>query len=147
MAKITEIERLSAIQQIQDLQAQRSYAVDNKKWDLFESLHAPDHVSQHTFGKWTNAKEAVTAISKHLADKVSMHHLHTPIITLESPTKASGIWAMEDHIWWKTGDQEHWYHGYGFYYETYEKRGDGWVFTTRELKRHREESSAGSKVN
>jgi hypothetical protein len=48
-----------------------------------------------------------------------------PEITLTSDTTATGIWAMEDHLWWPEGSPIRHLHGYGHYHESYEKDADG----------------------
>jgi hypothetical protein len=147
MSELSEVERLIAIQQIQELQARRCYALDHEDWATYEALHAPDHVSHsQDEQRWEGAKANTARVAEAKKGKTSMHHLHTPIITFESSTKARGIWSMEDHIWWKDGDKDHWLHGWGFYYETYEKRDGKWVFTSRQLKRHKVLTSPGAKI-
>ena len=42
---MTEIDNLVAIEEIKLLKARRIRAMDEKNWPLYESLHAPDHVS------------------------------------------------------------------------------------------------------
>jgi hypothetical protein len=46
------------------------------------------------------------------------HHSHTPEITFESPTKASGIWATNGVSMWDQGDEEHWFVAFGHHFET-----------------------------
>jgi hypothetical protein len=146
MMKVSGIEQLLAKEEILLLKARRDRAVDTKDWDTYLALHAPDHVSHNDgFERWNNAEEMITNVRRLLGpEKISVHHSHTPEITFESPTKASGIWAMEDNIFWKQGDQEHWLHGFGFYYETYELREGKWLFTSRRLKRTHVRTSPGA---
>jgi hypothetical protein len=66
--------------------------------------------------------------------RTTVHHSHTPDITFASPTKATGIWGMEDLIF-DSATGELLIHGFGFYHETYEKRDGTWLFTSRQLKR------------
>ena len=54
-----------------------------------------------------------------------MHHGHMPEIELTSDTTATGIWAMEDHLWWPEGSALQHLHGYGHYHETYVKLAGG----------------------
>ena len=145
MVEMSDIERLIAIEEIKQLKSRRDRAVDLKDWETYEALHAPDHRS-HVEGMdpWNSAAEMVANVSRALSQVTSVHHSHTPDITFESPTKANGVWAMEDNIFWKQGDEEHWLHGTGFYYETYEKRGGKWVFTWRRLKRQHVRMSPGA---
>ena len=62
----------------------------------------------------------------------TVHHCHTPEITLTSPTTATGIWAMEDLLFFPDGNR---LHGAGHYHETYEKRDDRWLITSLHLTR------------
>ncbi len=66
------------------------------------------------------------ALSKLLADTVTVHHGHMPEIALTSATTATGIWAMFDWVdWSKTATPERTFQGYGHYNEEYEKGADG----------------------
>jgi SnoaL-like domain len=67
-----------------------------------------------------------------LENAATMHHCHTPEITLTSATTATGIWAMEDWIIFGDG---HELHGAGHYHETYEKRDGSWQIKTLHLTR------------
>lgn len=145
MDGMSDIERLVATDAIKLLKARRDYAVDTKDWATYEALHAPDHYSHNEgFERWNSAAEMIANVRKLMADVVSVHHSHTPQITFESPLKARGIWGMEDNIFWKQGDEDHWLQGFGFYHETYEKRGGTWVFTSRQLKRLHVRTSPGA---
>ena len=150
MSQMSDVERLSALEEIKDLQARRCYAVDTSDWAAYEVLHAPDHVSK-------NDGEAQAYVGgKANADRIkknhetygitSMHQVHSPIITFESATRARGIWSMEDNLWWTVEGVEHWSKGFGFYHETYEKRDGKWLFTSRQLKRQKVLASPGAKL-
>lgn len=67
-----------------------------------------------------------------LENAATMHHCHTPEITLTSATTATGIWAMEDWIIFGDG---HELRGAGHYRETYEKRYGNWQIKTLHLTR------------
>ncbi len=69
----------------------------------------------------------------------TVHHGHTPEITLTSDTTATGIWAMEDELWWTNGDAEEHLHGYGHYHEKYRKVEGKWLISYRTLTRLRED--------
>ena len=71
----------------------------------------------------------------------TVHHGHMPEIILTSTNTATGLWAMEDKLWWPEGSPIVHLHGYGHYHETYEKptTGTGWRIKTLKLTRlHRE---------
>ena len=67
-----------------------------------------------------------------LENAATMHHCHTPEITLTSPTTATGIWAMEDWIIFGGGQE---LHGAGHYRETYEKQDGTWRIKSLHLTR------------
>lgn len=145
MGEMSDLERLLAIEDIKFLKARRDRAVDTKDFDTYEALHAPDHVSHNDgFARWNSREEMIANVRRLMADNITVHHSHTPQITFESPTRATGIWGMEDNIFWKQGDEEHWLQGFGFYHETYEKRDGSWLFTSRQLKRTHVRTSVGA---
>lgn len=149
MTDLSGVEELLAREEIKLLKARRDRAVDTKDWDLYLSLHAPDHVS-HNEGlpRWENAQVMIENVRQLLGpDKISVHHSHTPEITFESATIAKGIWAMEDNIFWQQDGEEHWLNGFGFYHETYELRDGKWLFTSRQLKRTHVKTSVGAVTN
>ena len=62
----------------------------------------------------------------------TVHHCHTPELTLTSPTTATGIWAMEDLLFFPDGTQ---LHGAGHYHERYEKQDGRWRIKSLHLTR------------
>src|SRR4029077_1288030 len=66
----------------------------------------------------------------------TIHHSYDPEIMFDSPTRARGIWAVSAAVVAKGDEHDIWSHGYGYYYETYEKRDGRWVFTTRRFHRY-----------
>ncbi|WAJ43840.1 nuclear transport factor 2 family protein [Mycobacterium sp. Aquia_216] len=62
----------------------------------------------------------------------TMHHCHTPELTLTSAATATGIWAMEDLLIFGDGRQMH---GAGHYHETYEKTDGSWRIKSLHLTR------------
>lgn len=136
MTELSDLQRLIELEAIRHLKARRIRALDTKDWATYEALHAPDHYS-HNDGeqRWDGARANTARVAALLDDCVTVHHAHTPEINLTSPTSATGVWAMEDYIYWTQADGDHSLHGFGFYHETYEKRGGQWLFTSRQLKR------------
>jgi hypothetical protein len=135
MEGMSDIERLVALEEIRLLKARRDQAIDTKNWELYHSLHAPHHVS-HNEGlpRWEGPDAMIAGTKASLAGKVSSHHSHTPDIVFESPTKAKGIWGMEDLIF-DENTKELLLHGFGFYHEEYEKVDGVWKFVWRQLRR------------
>ena len=59
----------------------------------------------------------------------------TSTITLTSPTTATGIWALEDRLWWPEGSPISSMHAFGHYHETYERLDGEWYIKTMTLTR------------
>ena len=76
-----------------------------------------------------------------LENAATMHHCHTPEITLTSAVTATGIWAMEDWIIFANGNE---LHGAGHYHETYEKQDGAWRIKTLHLTRTIQQISGDS---
>jgi len=78
------------------------------------------------------ADNFVASVMGGLENAATVHHCHTPEITLTSPDTATGIWAMEDWIIFGGGQE---LHGAGHYRETYEKQNDTWQIKSLHLTR------------
>lgn len=141
---MTDVEKLVAIEEIKKLKARRDRAVDLKDWDTYTALHAPDHQSVNDgYAPWTR-EDMVRHLREDIGHVTIIHLSHTPDITIESPTKASGIWYLEDQHFWNQGEEEHWLHGFGFYHERYERRDGRWLFTWRRIQRVLMRASPGA---
>ncbi len=116
--------------------------MDTKDWDGFLSVFVPDVIMDMTGeggARTEGAVDFVASVRSSLEDAVTVHHGHTPEIEITSPTTATGVWAMEDHLWWPEGSPIRHLHGYGHYHETYVKTADGWRIASLSLSRlHRE---------
>ncbi len=139
------MERLKAFEEIALLKARRDRAADTKDWALYEALHAPDHVSENgDYGRWTTAAEMIANTRKSMENLTTLHQSHTPEITFVSPTKATGIWAMEGISYFQQDGKDHWFQAFGHYHETYDMRGDKWLFTSRKLTYYFTRRSSGA---
>lgn len=142
---LSGMEKLRALEEIGLLKARRDRAADTKDWALYESLHAPDHVSENgDYGRWTSAAEMIANVAKSMEHLTTMHHSHTPEIEFESVTSATGVWAMEGMSFWNQDGQDHWFQAFGHYFERYEKREGRWLFTSRALKYYFTRKSPGA---
>jgi hypothetical protein len=151
---MTDAERLLAIEDIKRLFARRIRAMDTKDWALYDTCHADDATlesfgtlpEQHKpAGSIARGKDQILAMIRKVVDGTvkltTVHHAHTPEITLTSLTTAKGIWAMEDLLWWQNGDVTEHLHGWGHYHETYAKIAGQWLITARVLTRLKVEST------
>ncbi len=130
------------VEAIKQLKARYFRTMDTKDWDGFLSVFVPDVIIDMTGEGGTRTEGAldfVSTVRSSLEDAVTVHHGHMPEVTLTSPTTATGVWAMEDHLWWPEGSPIRHLHGYGHYHETYVKSEDGWRIASLALSRlHRE---------
>jgi len=150
----TDAEKLLAIEEIKRLMARRIRSMDTKDWVEYDTCHAPD-ATLESFGTLPQEHRPQGSVARGKAQILDMirkvvdgkvklttvHHAHTPEITLISPTTAKGVWAMEDLLWWRNGDREEHLHGWGHYHETYVKIGGNWFIQSRVLTRLRVDST------
>ena len=114
--------------------------MDTKDWVGFAGVFAPDAVMdmRDEAGEEVRGNDAIAAfVSASVGDVVTVHHGHMPEITLESPTEATGIWAMEDHLEWPPGSPIVSMHGFGHYHERYARIDGEWKITELRLSRLR----------
>jgi SnoaL-like domain len=141
---MTDVERLMAIHEISHLKARYFRCVDAKDWDGLEAVFATDAVADYTppggkQGEWivTGSTNIVAFVKKVVAPAITVHHGHMPEIEVTSPETATGVWSMEDLIWWPEGSRRKTLHGFGHYHETYQKAGGRWLIKTLKLTRLR----------
>lgn len=150
-----------AIEEIKRVFSARLRALDEKRWDVYPTLHTHDVISE-TWGGLPADKqpqsegrpnrvvgpEALTAAIRGMLggpiQVTTVHHGHGPEIELTSDTTATGIWPMEDRLWW-TNDHggEEYLHGFGHYHEEYRLVDGRWLISYRRLSRLRELHSPG----
>jgi hypothetical protein len=130
------------IEQIRRLKARYFRLVDTKDWDGLADVFTADVVvdMRSEGGGVTSTREDFLAyLRANIEHVTTVHHGHMPEITLEDTADASGIWAMEDMLWWPDGAPLRRMHGYGHYHETYRRGPDGWQIAALRLTRlHRE---------
>ncbi|RNL79293.1 nuclear transport factor 2 family protein [Nocardioides marmorisolisilvae] len=135
--------RLTALADIANLVARRCRSLDAQDWDGYAACHTSDVVSwaigsEQGVEEPTRGIEAVVAfLREQLAGATTVHHVHSPEISLTTDATARGTWAMEDRLWWTADGQERWLHGFGHYEETYEKHDGHWLIASRRLVRTR----------
>ena len=146
MAEMSAIERLTALEAIYKLKARRDQAVDRKDWETYAALHSDDYVATFdTTTKLIGGKAAADALAVRMANVTTVHHSHSPVIEFQDPDHATGVWAMEDNLFWKRNGEKQWLRGFGYYYERYVREADGeWRFSYRKLERTHAETSPGA---
>lgn len=145
---MSPLERLIELQAIHDLKGRRDHAVDQKDWDTYAALHTDDYVAMSIGADpIVGGRAAADALAVQMAHLTTVHHCHTPVIEFQDRNNATGIWAMEDNLFWHRHGEKQWLRGYGFYHETYVRGADGkWRFSYRKLVRTHAETSPGATV-
>jgi ketosteroid isomerase-like protein len=145
---ITDVEMLVELQAIYRLKARRDHAVDQKDWATYAELHTDDYVAMSISSEpIIGGNAAAEALSVRLANVTTVHHSHTPVIDFQDRDNATGVWAMEDNLFWMRNGEKQWLRGFGFYHETYVRGEDGrWRFSYRKLQRTHAETSPGAAI-
>jgi hypothetical protein len=144
---MTDIERLTAIEEIKQLKARYFRCMDTKDWPGLQAVFSPD-AEFDMRGEAADKSKAADAlivgnanimpfIRNAVLELTTVHHGHMPEIEIISSTSAKGIWAMEDVLRWPAGAAVKTLHGYGHYHETYRKTEEGWRIQSSKLTRLR----------
>ena len=126
------------IEAIKQLKARYFRLMDTKDWDGLLTVFTEGveiDVTGEGGGRTHGVSEYLPTLRELLDDVITVHHGHTPEIELTSPTTATGIWALEDQLWWPEGSPLTHMHGFGHYHERYEKTGDGWRISSMTITR------------
>jgi hypothetical protein len=135
---ITDLDRLLAVDAISRLKGRYFYYLDTKQWEALrrvfwdDAVFDPEGDGAYTFD---GVDGFIAGASSGLADAVSVHHGHTPIIEAEGD-QATGIWAMSDYVD-IGGERPRRFVGYGHYHERYERRRGEWRMSSWKLTRLR----------
>jgi SnoaL-like domain len=134
------------LEALKQLKARYCRLMDTKDWQGWRNLFTDDVVSVvdgavSTGGAdgqpgppWEGADVFMPSVRSAIDPCVTVHHVHSPEITLTSDSTANGIWAMEDIIESPDG----WaLHGAGHYHETYCKVEGQWRIKSIHLTRTR----------
>lgn len=145
-AELSVMERLIELEAIYRLKARRDHAVDQKDWATYAALHTDDYEAMSIGArKIVGGQAAAEALAELMNNITTVHHSHTPVIDFEGRDHATGVWAMEDNLFWVRDGEKHWLRGYGFYHERYVRGKDGqWRFSYRKLERTHALTSPGA---
>lgn len=136
-----EVEWLRAIEEIRHLKGTYFRYVDLKRWHDLAGLFTEDAVLEfpEIAPEPYDLDGAIAMISEVLDGCTTIHHGHTPEITVMGPDTAHGIWAMEDILIWDQAAQDRVgrsrTQGWGHYHETYRRVGVDWRIASLRLSR------------
>ena len=131
------------IEKLRQLKARYFRTMDQKDWDAWEDVFCEDvHIDTTQEGSPVirGRKAFRDYLVPILQNVQTVHHGHSSEIVITGPDTATGVWAMEDMLWWpeNEGSQRLW--GTGWYHERYRRCEDGqWRISELVLKRIRVE--------
>lgn len=147
-----DVQRLVAIDQIEKLKSRYFRALDLKDWDAFAANFTEDIVFdftesdtgddidelvQHVY-RVEGATAAADWARSAIGDAITSHHGHMPDIEVIDEARATGIWSLNDQIWFAkdSGFPFAKLEGYGHYYEEYRKVDGDWKVARTKFVRH-----------
>lgn len=138
------------IEAIRQLKARYFRLLDQKRWeewrDVFTDdveIATPDDTGDPT--PIVGADEFVDGLRAMIDPVPTIHHGHMSEIDVDGD-RATGVWSMEDHLFWpdESGLGHMW--GTGWYEDTYRRGDDGeWRIASLRLRRIRIEA-AGEQI-
>ncbi|MCG7631862.1 nuclear transport factor 2 family protein [Gordonia McavH-238-E] len=140
---LTAEQESTAIAEIGQLKAKYFRLMDTKDWASLAELFTDNVVVDMTQagGAVTTSRGAYVDLLRSTLDGVAtVHHGHTPEVVVESESSASGVWAMEDMLWWPEGSAMKSLHGFGHYHDEYRKIHGAWRIDAMRLTRIRQET-------
>jgi hypothetical protein len=142
---MTDLKRLIVIEDIRALQSSYVRYADLKDWQALVGLFLPDAAFTPYDAEgnpqvvMTGRDEIAKRVSASVGKGTALHHLLSYEIEVESPTRAHGIWAMEDWIDRSNDDAPaapfKTMHGCGHYHTDYEKVDERWFIAGQKLHR------------
>jgi hypothetical protein len=146
---MTDLERLLAIEDIRNLQSRYVRYADLKDWQALVGLFLPDasFTPYDVEGKpqvvMIGRDEIAERVSNSVGKGTALHHLFSSEIEIESPTRAHGVWAMEDWIDRSNDNGPRapfkTMHGCGHYDTDYAKVDGRWLIAGQKLHRVKRE--------
>jgi hypothetical protein len=138
-----QLARLSAIEDIRHMRARYLRFLDTKNWAELAKLYAADAtLAFHTEQPGLISRgrdEIMTRITSLLVDVVTVHYGHMAEIDFASPTRATGIWALEDKLWFgpQSSSPGLRVHAYGHLNDVYSMIDGDWLLQSVEISRLR----------
>ncbi|MEV6370408.1 nuclear transport factor 2 family protein [Micromonospora musae] len=135
---VRRLDDLEAIESIKQMRHRYWRFVDEKDYDGLAALFAPGAKIVIHGDTWETPQALVDVMGQYTGDAPTVHHGHMAEIEITGPDSASGIWALEDIVPFRAGDNAPPGHrGYGKYRETYRKIDGRWLIESLDLTRYR----------
>lgn len=145
---MSDIEKLAAIAEINNLKARYYWNLDTKNWDGLKGCLSKSFVADFREAAGERREELyfeggdkfVDSLLPVVGTAVTVHRAFLPEIEILSPTSARALWAFEDYVWPEEGKMPFkWIHGFGHSHDTYSVADGKWVIETLRLTRIRSE--------
>jgi hypothetical protein len=130
---VTGNERYVAVNAIRQLRARYLRLLDTKRFDEMFKLYTTDatmRLETEAPGMVFRGREGIRdMVLRSLDDVISVHHAHMPEIEIESQDKASGIWVLEDILWFGPNSTApgRRIHSFGHLFDTYTRIDGIWL--------------------
>lgn len=131
-------DRHTDVEEIRALKARYFRLMDTKQWDALWAVFTPDVRMDTTEDSGTvivGVADYAPFLMAAIGDVITVHHGHMAEIEFVDDDTATGIWAMEDRLWWPEGSPIRSMHGWGHYHERYVRTSDGWRIAELRLTR------------
>jgi SnoaL-like domain len=135
--------RLAAIEDIRHMRSRYLRMLDTKNWTELAKLYTRDAtLAFHTEEPGVVSRgrdEILKRITTLLVDVTTIHYAHTAEIVFQSDARATGIWALEDKLWFgpKSSSPGLRVHAYGHLNDEYCKVDGAWLLQSAEITRLR----------
>ena len=142
------LDELVAIRAIEGTKARYCRFMDTKRWDdwgmLFTEqaiMDVSEDVTPEMGQQIFHGRTAIVAQVRGVVGSArTVHQVHSPEITLNSPTAATAIWAMHDVVVWPDGAARpvpglNSLTAFGHYHETYRLDAGEWRIASLKLTR------------
>jgi hypothetical protein len=147
---MNDVERLVAIEQIRRMRSRYLRMLDTRNWDEVANAYAPDAtLAFHTEAPGVVSRgraQIIATITSTLVDVTTVHFGHMAEIDILSPQRATGVWALEDTLWFgpKSMYPGRRVHAYGHLNDSYSKIDGRWLLQDVEITRLRVDQSTES---
>jgi len=148
MENISDIQSLVDIEAIKQLKSRYCRLIDLKEWETLGHLFTEDvHVDLGDEGRFSTRSSFIDYLRERFAGATTVHQAHLPEIELEGPDRATGLWAMDDHVEVTIQDGRRVHtQAYGYHEEQYRKLDGVWRVARIMLFRIRFETLPSAEV-
>jgi hypothetical protein len=141
MSEAELVQQLIDLEALRRLKARYFRFLDDQDWDGFRELFTDDaHFELMGADPIDGADAFVAFTAQALRGARTVHHGHTPELTVDGPTEAHGMWVLADYVEWPSDavpPVRRGIKGYGRYEETYRKHDGAWKIASWRLQYQR----------